>query len=715
MEKKVEKRAQWRNKREYVLAVAGNVVGLGNVWRFPYLCYKNGGGVFLLPYCVFAVLCGAPLFLLETAVGQFTQEATVTCWRKICPLAQGIGYSIIVIQLFSTVYMIILAWSLFYLIYSFRAQLPWASCDNDWNTDRCVELSSLNWTAGHNGNLTANWTSETLTSSSASEFWERRVLSMSGGIEEVGVVKWELVLCLLACWAACYFSIWKGVHSTGKVVYFTAVFPYVMLAILLVRGLTLPGAWQGVVFYLYPDPSRLADLQVWMEAGSQIFFSYGVAAGSLSTLGSYNNYNNNCYMDSLWLCVLNSGTSLVAGFAVFSTLGFMAHNQGVPIDMVVDSGPGLAFIAFPQAVAMMPMPQLWAVSFFIMLILLGLDTLFVGLETIISSVSDMFPAQMRRPWRRELFLLLFCLVSFILQISLSTEGGIYVFQLLDYYACNGACLLSVALAECLAIGWAFGADRFSDCVEDMTGQRPSPVFRLCWRYLTPLVCLVFFISFFLDYQPLTSNQGHAFPDWAYHLGWTMAFTSILLVPLWGVYKLCLTKGTLRQRLSVLCHPVGDAASDVQQQGRPAILSAGVDPLWTLEKTRGWCRRPTWVNVDISLFASLLSNTGTLFGLGLGLHSPRHTETKRRPRGDQEPPVHTGALSYLLSTVPLATVAILPYSWLELWAAEAGSHSEYTLLWGCCGDKLGHALLCGVKLGHAMLCRVKLGHGTCSAL
>ncbi|XP_033969488.1 sodium- and chloride-dependent betaine transporter-like [Trematomus bernacchii] len=147
-----------------------------------------------------------------------------------------------------------------------------------------------------------------------------------------------------------------------------------MLAILLVRGLTLPGAWQGVVYYLYPDPSRLADLQVWMEACAQVLFSYGVASGTHITLSSYNKVTNNCYRDSVWLCVLNSCTSLVSGFAVFSCLGFMAEKQGIPIEKVVTSGPGLAFIAFPQAIAMMPVPQLWAACFFIMLILLGLDT-----------------------------------------------------------------------------------------------------------------------------------------------------------------------------------------------------------------------------------------------------------------------------------------------------------------------------------------------------
>ncbi|XP_047199741.1 sodium- and chloride-dependent GABA transporter 2 isoform X3 [Hippoglossus stenolepis] len=443
METKVEKREQWRNKREYILAVAGNVVGLGNVWRFPYLCYKNGGGVFLLPYLFFAVLCGVPIFLLETVIGQYTQEGAITCWTNLSPLSQG-------------------------------------------------------------------------------------------------------PLC-------------PGLLATipgTQVVYVTAVFPYVMLVILLVRGLTLPGAWQGVVYYLYPEPSRLADLQVWMEACAQVLFSYGVASGTLITLGSYNKVKNNCYRDSLWLCVLNSCTSLGAGFAVFSALGFMAQVQGVPINMVVDSGPGLAFIAFPQAVAMMPLPQFWAACFFIMLIMLGLDTVFAGLETITSSVIDMFPGTMRKPWRREIFLLLFCSICFIIQIPLTTQGGVYLFQLVDYYGPNGASILFVSLVQCVAVGWAFGAERMCDAVEEMTGQRPLVLFKLCWRYFTPLICMVCFICSFLDYTPLTFGD-YVYPDWSYYLGWVMALSSVVVIPIWAIGKICLTKGSLRQRLLVLWHPVSD--------------------------------------------------------------------------------------------------------------------------------------------------------------
>ncbi|XP_070830094.1 sodium- and chloride-dependent GABA transporter 2-like [Chaetodon trifascialis] len=537
-------RGQWASKAEYILVVAGSVVGLGNVWRFPYLCYKNGGGAFLVPYGLFAAVCGIPLFLLETSVGQYTQEGFITSWRKMCPLVQGIGFGQLTISLCFFIYILIETWALFYLVFSFRSQLPWASCENTWNTANCLGLQTSNVT-----------TTQTNTTSAATEFWERRVLGMSGGIEELGSVRWELALCLLACWVFCYFSVWKGVRSSGKVAYFTATFPYVMLLILLIRGLTLPGAWDGIYYYLYPDLNRLANLEVWIEAGAQIFFSYSLTAGTLNVLGSYNEYNNNCYKDSLWLCLLNSGTSFVAGFVVFS----VAQKQGVTVDTVAESGPGLAFIAYPQATAMMPLPQFWSVCFFLMLILLTVDTHFVIVESLITTVSDLFPKLFRAPVRHEIFVLIICGSSFLIHLTLVTEGGVYVFQLIDFYGSTRVCQNFMAICESLAVGWIFGADWFSDIIEDMTGQRPSVFFKLCWKYVIPLLSLASFILYLVDYKRLRINNSYVYPEWAYALGWTMTLSSVLMVPLWAAGQMCLTAGTFRQRLSALCRPAEDPA------------------------------------------------------------------------------------------------------------------------------------------------------------
>uniref|UniRef100_A0AAR2KV48 Transporter n=1 Tax=Pygocentrus nattereri TaxID=42514 RepID=A0AAR2KV48_PYGNA len=538
-EEKMKDRGQWSNKLEFVLSVAGEIIGLGNVWRFPYLCYKNGGGAFFIPYLIFLATCGIPVFFLETALGQYTSEGGITCWRKISPLFEGVGYATqVIVALLNVYYIIVLAWGIFYLAFSFSSSLPWSSCNNTWNTDSCMEFQRRN--KSFDQNHMENATSPVI------EFWERRVLRISSGIDEIGELHWDMALCLLLAWILCYFCIWKGVKSTGKVVYFTATFPYVMLIILLIRGITLPGASRGIQFYLYPDLGRLADPQVWMDAGTQIFFSYAICLGCLTALGSYNKYNNNCYKDCLALCFLNSGTSFVAGFAIFSILGFMSFEQNVPISEVAESGPGLAFIAYPRAVSMMPFSPLWACFFFIMIVLLGLDSQFVCVESLVTAIVDMYPSTFRRKNRRELLILAVAIVSFLFGLIMLTEGGMYVFQLFDYYAASGMCLLFVAIFETVCIAWIYGADRFYDNIEDMIGYRPGPYIKYCWLFLTPATCFGTFAFSLIKYTPLKYNNEYVYPWWGYALGWLLALSSMVCIPLWIIYKMGTAKGTLRE-------------------------------------------------------------------------------------------------------------------------------------------------------------------------
>ncbi|XP_053170262.1 sodium- and chloride-dependent GABA transporter 2-like [Scomber japonicus] len=541
-------RGQWASKAEFLLAVAGQIIGLGNVWRFPYLCYKNGGGVFFVPYLLFLVLCGIPLFLLETSLGQYTSLGGVSAWRSICPLFGGLGYASQVMILHGCVYyIIILAWAVFYLSNSFQAELPWSHCNNTWNTNACFVFAQHNQT-GNVSSMPENATSPVM------EFWEREVLRLSSSLDKLGPINWKLALCLAIVWLVCYFCVWKGVKSTGKVVYLTATFPYVMLFVLLVRGATLPGATKGIIYYLKPNHTRLADPQVWMDAGTQIFFSYGICLGSLTALGSYNKFNNNCYKDSFLLCLLNSSTSFLAGFAIFSVLGFMAEEQGVDISTVAQSGPGLAFIVYPKAIAMMPLPQLWAVCFFLMIIMLGLDTQFVSLEALMTSVSDLYPHLIRRGHRRELLLLFVCVICFLIGLVMVTPGGLYVFQIYDHFSCSGASLLLLSIFQSVAIGWVYGAERFSDNIRDMTGYSPLPVFNLCWKYLTPTVCTGTFLFSLVCWSPLKLGKGLVAPGWATGLGWLLTFSSVSLLPIWAIYALATTPGTLSQRFKRLCSP-----------------------------------------------------------------------------------------------------------------------------------------------------------------
>ncbi|XP_077428886.1 sodium- and chloride-dependent GABA transporter 2-like [Vanacampus margaritifer] len=544
---KGQEREQWSSKIEYAFAMAGNIIGLGNVWRFPYLCYKNGGGVFLVPYLLFFCTCGVPLFFLETSLGQYTRQGGIACWRKVCPLFEGLGYgSQLVVFYIGIYYVIILAWAFRYLFSSFSFELPWANCLNSWNTDKCFKYSP-NQTLQEFKNGT----------SSVLEYWERRILGLSSGIEQVGNIRWELALCLLLAWILCVFCIWNGVKFTGKVVSFTATFPYVMLLVLLVRGLTLPGAKEGIKFYLYPDASRLGDPVVWLDAGSQILYSYAISYGVLTSLSSHNKYTNNCYSDCIYLCLLNVSTSFVAGFAIFSVLGFMAKEQGVDISMVAESGPGLAFIAYPRAVALMPLPQLWAICFFAMIISLGLDSQFIYLEALVTNIADVFPSITGNKRRRKLLVLAISVASFFAGLLMVTEGGLYVFQLFDHYSCSGMTILFFVILESVCIGWVYGADRLYDNIKDMIGYHPWPFMKYCWKYLTPAICTCTLAFTLVKYTPLKFNNTYEYPWWGYTIGGFLAVSSPLMVLLRTLYVVSVTPGTLRQRLKVLCTPAKD--------------------------------------------------------------------------------------------------------------------------------------------------------------
>ncbi|XP_077368964.1 sodium- and chloride-dependent taurine transporter-like isoform X2 [Festucalex cinctus] len=572
-EGKAPQREKWASKLDFVLSVAGGFVGLGNVWRFPYLCYKNGGGAFLIPYFIFLFGGGLPVFFLEVALGQYTSEGGITCWEKLCPIFTGIGYaSIVIVSLLNIYYIVILAWGLYYLFQCFQPELPWAKCKQPWNTENCVEdtirKNKSIWLASNVTNFT----------SPVTEFWERNVLSISSGIEDIGPLKWDLALCLLAVWVICFFCIWKGVKSTGKVVYITATFPFVMLIVLLVRGVTLPGAAEGIKFYLYPDLSRLQDPEVWIDAGTQIFFSYAICLGAMTSLGSYNKYKYNCYRDCLLLGVLNSGTSFVSGFAIFSVLGFMAQEQGVDIADVAESGPGLAFIAYPKAVSMMPLPTFWAILFFIMLLLLGLDSQFVEVEGQITSIVDLYPSLLRKGYRREIFIAIMCFISYLFGLAMVTKGGMYVFQLFDYYAASGVCLLWVAFFECIAVAWVYGVDNFYDGVEDMIGYRPNPWMKWSWTIITPVLCMGCFVFSLVKYKPLTYNKVYEYPDWAIGLGWCLALASMICIPMVMVIKILQSEGPLIERIKAVAAPAKSGVSSRPKEYMPAKGSELTQPL-----------------------------------------------------------------------------------------------------------------------------------------
>ncbi|XP_076467666.1 sodium-dependent proline transporter-like [Babylonia areolata] len=472
-------RGNWGNWLEFLFSIIGCIVGLGNVWRFPYVCYANGGAAFLIPYLLLMAVCGVPLLFLEMAVCQFSNLGPGRVW-VVCPLFRGIGYSMVLIAAVSSLYYAaIIAWALYFLAMSFSNPLPWTGCDNAWNSNSCIpthimQLQLKDQDPGHNRTPSglspavpplsdaATVTSRNSTTaggvyeaeSSAVQFWRNHVLQDSGrSVSDLGDLRWQLMLCLLATWAVVFFSLFKDIKTSGKVVYVAAVLPYVVLLALLIRGSLLPGAVDGVIFYLVPSWHRLLDWQVWLAASSQVFFSLGLSFGGVSTLASFNRFHNNVYRDALLLPVLDAVTSVFAGFAMFVYVGYMAHVQNTTVDRVVAEGTGLAFIAYPEGVATMPLPHLWAVLFFLILFTVGLDTHFVNVQIVSSAVVDTWPRRFAH--RKRWVTLTVCIVGFALGLPFVTQGGQYALKLCDWYIAAVSVML-VSVGETLVLSWIYG-------------------------------------------------------------------------------------------------------------------------------------------------------------------------------------------------------------------------------------------------------------------
>ncbi|OUC45798.1 SH3 domain protein [Trichinella nativa] len=262
------------------------------------------------------------------------------------------------------------------------------------------------------------------------QFWFNRVLQTSDGIDSFGIIQWELLLILTGIWIMTYFVLWKGITEARK---------------------------------------------VWRDAGTQVFYSSGIGFGSLVAIGSHNNFNHNVYRDSIIMCLINAGTSMTAGIAVFSILGHLSMTLQIPLNDVVQSGVGLIFQVYPEAVSRLPIPQLWSVLFFLMIAILGIDS----------------------------------------------QSGQYWLTLIDSCAVSGIPLLFVAFFEMTSISWGFGKKKLKAIFKEMLGFEISKFWIVTWQYVTPVWILALFINVVIFYSPVTYPNGRLYPDWASTLGLLM--------------------------------------------------------------------------------------------------------------------------------------------------------------------------------------------------
>ncbi|KAM9444003.1 sodium- and chloride-dependent neutral and basic amino acid transporter B(0+) [Clarias gariepinus] len=566
-------RGNWSNKREYLLSMIGYAVGLGNVWRFPYLAYKHGGGAFLIPYVIMLSVSGLPLFFMESSAGQFCSQGPINMWKAV-PILQGVGITMMLVSTFVSIYYnVIIAYSIYYMFASFQFPLPWSDCSS-WSEKNCSNMVreycnmtayNLSLVAGNvsmaaDGNQNCSeeaWIKAPLQSASE-QYWDKVALGRTKSMDETGSVVWHLALCLLLGWILIAAALYKGIKSSGKVVYFTATFPYVVLIILLIRGVTLEGARDGIEYYIgsQSNLTKLAEAEVWKDAATQIFFSLSIAWGGLTALASYNKFYNNSYKDSIIVCVTNCSTSIFAGFAIFSILGHMAHVYGKPVSEVAQAGFGLAFIAYPDALSKLPISPLWSILFFFMLITLGMDSQFAGIEVITTCLQDAYPKILKS--KRGPVTVVICIILFLLGIPCVTGSGIYWVNLIDAY-CAGWIILVAGLLEVTGLAWIYGGNRFIQDIEMMIGTKSTLFWlwwRACWFFITPAVLLVILIWSVYTFTAPTYGSVQ-YPQWGIALGWCMTAFCLMWIPIVAIWKIMKARGSLWQRLKFTSSPAED--------------------------------------------------------------------------------------------------------------------------------------------------------------
>ncbi|XP_057325317.1 sodium- and chloride-dependent transporter XTRP3 isoform X1 [Microplitis mediator] len=587
-----DNRTAWSGKLQFFLSIIGYSVGLGNIWRFPYFCQQNGGGAFLIPYSIMLLLEGIPLFLIELGIGQRMRQSTLGVWNTIHPCLGGIGISSCIVAFFVTIYYnIIIAWCFFYFFNSLTAVGRIFSL----NKDKSME-DTLMWADCPRNDTSGQEIEECAKSSSTAYFWYRVTLDASPSIEEGMDLKWWIVLCLLLSWITVFFIVMKGIQSSGKIIYFTSLFPYIVLTIFFIRGITLKGAGVGLQHMYIPEVEKLLEPRVWLDAATQVFYSFGTAFGSLIAFGSYNPPDNNCVRDVILVSICNGFTAIYASTVVFTILGFKAvsnfekcvrsnrilllmhgflndiddteeeyqeaiglfSSSRISMNVTLEKcsiaeqlnqaaeGTGLAFIVFTQAIVELPSAPFWSCIFFLMLLALGLGSQIGILEGMLCVV---FEIDFFKRIKKQYITGIVCTTCFFLGLIFCTGAGEYWLEFFDSFASTIG-VVFVAFMEIIAVAYVYGHEKFSQDIEDMTGYKPGLYWQITWRFLAPVLMAMVLISSIVSmilkrpqYSAWNASLGKTiltdYPNWVLMIGICIiliGIAPILIVFLLRKYK-----------------------------------------------------------------------------------------------------------------------------------------------------------------------------------
>ena len=511
-----ERRESWGTRGGFILAAVGSAVGLGNLWGFPYKLYSYGGGAFLIPYIVALLVIGIPIMILEFSIGHYTQRAAPDAFKRGHKRFEMVGWwGIILAFVIITYYPVILAYCFSFLWYSIvgivtGGELPWAGKGIEG-----VENAKLFFNETYLGKI---------------DIEEARFY--------LGSIRWNLVLPLVITWAAMYFCIFKGVRLVGKIVWLTVPLPWLMLAILAVRGLTLEGSMQGLAYYLDPVWSELTKPVTWRYAIGQVFFSLSLAYGVMITYASFLHRKSDLNNNAAIISIADFATSFVAGLAVFATLGGMAFitqqaGNPVAVENVAETGPSLAFVAFPYALAQLPYSAWFSFVFFFALVTLGVDSAFSMTESILASIID------KTGWRRCIVLPVLSLVGFLFGMIYITKAGFNWLGAIDGFVNGTWGIAFMGLLECIVLGWLWRIGTLRRHANTRSDWQLGRWYDYLIRMVIPVVLgALFFWQLFDDISGggfLRTPEG----DWI--LPNCVGLTIVALVPIVAII-LSLTKG-----------------------------------------------------------------------------------------------------------------------------------------------------------------------------
>uniref|UniRef100_A0A0K0F575 Sodium-dependent dopamine transporter (inferred by orthology to a human protein) n=1 Tax=Strongyloides venezuelensis TaxID=75913 RepID=A0A0K0F575_STRVS len=571
------KKDKWDSKLHFLLTCIGFAVGLGNIWRFPALAYENGGAAFLLPYITLSLLVGFPILFMEFAIGQSTSLGPLKVFGSIVPLFQGIGWGMISISIFTTMYYVpLLSWICIYIQKIISGDFnSIVSCRNEWNSIYCVSTvddeSCINGTTRNfitfNGTcydvpqnftgaayryelFTSNGLNGSQISYAAEEYFFKKLLTFDDDFyKNIFKFNWEVFISYNFVYFLVYLIVFKGVKIMGKVAFITSTVPYLIMIFFFIYSLKLDGSSEGIKFFLFEktDFSTIFNIRTWKLATEQLFLSLSCGIGVTLSLSSHNEKNHNIFKDSLIVIFADNFMSFFGGITTFSILGFMAKRLGKEIDDVVSDGKVLAFVAYPEVAALTSIPFLFSLLFFIMILTLGLSSVVCFISSIATSFLDKF-IKLRKRKNTTIFTVIFIL--YLLSLPITTKSGIYIFEILNTFAVSFN-VLFVATMECISITHVYGINNFKRDIRRMLGEDRSILSRyfgssgyiitFCQKYLNPTVLVTLTIVGIYEsvkqtyiygndqYQIITPKELKVF-------GWIVATLPIIFIFTGGIIK-----------------------------------------------------------------------------------------------------------------------------------------------------------------------------------